>query len=117
MRRHHGDRLRDVERRTAADADDAVRAMLAVGARARRHLAAHGIAGHAGEHGGRERLEFGEDAGEDGQGGEAAVGYDERARKPALAQVRRDFAARSGAEQDGRGKGEAVHAGVMRRVR
>ena len=100
----------DVERRAAAEADHAIRAMGLERGRSLHHLAGGRVAEHAGEHGHLQPRQMGLELGQHGQRAQGLVGDDEGPLEALLAQMLRHFLARARAEADGSGKRKAADA-------
>ena len=117
MRRHHRNRLRDIERSPSADTDDAVGVMRAIRPRTLHHLASHRVAPDAGKDGMLDACKLALESGENRQRGKAPIGHDQRTRTSRGEQVCRHFTACTGAEHDRRRKGEAMQAHECRALR
>ena len=117
MSRHQRDRLGDVERGAAAEADHCVGAMCLEGGHAVVDLALHRVAPDLRV---RRHLEPGKIVDErfqHRQRGDAAVGDDQRSLHTLRDQVLGDELARAGTEVDGRREGEAMNGHDKARMR
>ncbi len=118
---HQRDRLRDVERGAAAQADHRVGAMRLVRRGAAADLARDRVAPDLRVDGDVESREVGDERRQQRQRGDAAVGHDQRPADAGFLEVPGDELARAGAEMDGRGEAEAGdrgrgHGGVRKRI-
>ncbi len=113
MHGHQRDRLGHVERRAAAQADDRVGAVRAIGADAVVDLAPGRVAPKLRIDGYLETFHPGAESLQQRQGCDAAVGDDQRARDALHAQMLGDELARAGSEVDRGRKGEPVQGHRM----
>jgi hypothetical protein len=84
VRGRDADHLGDVQRRAAAEADDAIGSVRLEGRRALHHLAGGRIAEHAAEHRDLEALQVAAELGQHRQRRQRLVGDDQRALQPLL---------------------------------
>jgi hypothetical protein len=102
-----------LERRAAAQADDAVGAVRAEHRGAVHHLPRRRVAGHPRVHRDLQARQQRTELGEHGERFQRLVGDDQRTGEPAIAQVRRHFLAGAGPEADGGGEGKARQRHVL----
>ena len=107
--RDESDRLCDIERRTAADADDPVRVVRLVRGLARVDLATYRIAPDLGEYGDVEAGQFAQKGLEHGKRGQRTVRDNERTGYVVCLQMIGDQLTRTGAEMNRRGEGETMN--------